>query len=68
MNINEIVEHKKDYIVEGVKYTAIANFMSDKLTVKKDNKIIITESLKHYENTDGLNMEGYIHHLIKKYN
>ena len=66
MNLQDIFENKKDYIVEGIKYTAIANFMNDRLVIKLNDKIVLNETLKNYENTDGLNMEGYINKKVKE--
>ena len=66
MNLQDIFESKKEYIVEGIKYTAIANFMSDRLVIKLNDKIILNETLRNYENTDGLNMEGYINKKVKE--
>ena len=66
MNLQDIFESKKEYIVKGIKYTAIANFMSDRLVIKLNDKILLNESLRNYENTDGLNMEGYINKKVKE--
>tara|TARA_R100000664_G_scaffold28590_1_gene39958 strand:+ start:279 stop:506 length:228 start_codon:yes stop_codon:yes gene_type:complete len=66
MNLQDIFESKKEYIVEGIKYTAIANFMSDRLVIKLNDKILLNESLKNYENTDGLNMEGYVNKKVRE--
>ena len=56
---------KKTYIIDGVEYIGITDFIKNRLSIKCRNKTILNETLDNYTNTDGLNMEGYINKCIK---
>ena len=62
---NVLKPTEKTYIIDGVEYIGITDFIKNRLSIKCRNKTILNETLDNYTNTDGLNMEGYINKCIK---
>ena len=56
---------KKTYVIGGRKYIAITDFFKNRLSIKCRNKTILNETLDNYTNSDGLNMEMYVHRYVK---
>ena len=59
---------EKTYVINGRKYTAITDFIKNRLSIKnKRNKTILNETLDNYTNSDGLNMDGYVQKVVEHY-
>ena len=58
---------EKTYVIGGVEYIAITDFIKNRLSIKCRDKTILNETLDNYTNTEGLNMEGYINKCVKDY-
>lgn len=56
--------HKEEFIVDGEKYTVIANFIDDKLTIR-GRSFFKSLELNKYTNFEG-NMQDYVEHLVKE--
>ena len=52
------------YVIGGVEYIAITDFIKNRLSIKCRNKTILNETLDNYTNSDGLNMEGYVKMMV----
>jgi hypothetical protein len=55
---------EKTYVIGGVEYIAITDFIKNRLSIKCRNKTILNETLDNYTNSDGLNMEGYVKMMV----
>ena len=55
---------EKTYIIGGVKYIGITDFIKNRFSIKCGNQIILNETLDNYTNSDGLNMKGYVNKCI----
>jgi len=58
---------EKTYMIDGVEYIGITDFIKNRLSIKCRNKTILNETLDNYTNIDGLNMKGYINKCVKDY-
>ena len=59
---------EKTYIIDGVEYIGITDFIKNRLSIKCRDKTILNETLDNYTNSDGLNMEGYVKMMISGIN
>ena len=58
---------EKTYVIDGVEYIGITDFIKNRLSIKCRNKTILNETLDNYTNTNGLNMEGYVKKVVEHY-
>ena len=65
--IDALKPTEKTYMIDGVEYIGITDFIKNRLSIKCRNKTILNETLDNYTNTDGLNMKGYINKCVKDY-
>ena len=68
-SLNECLKPtEKTYIIDGVEYIGITDFIKNRLSIKCRDKTILNETLDNYTNSDGLNMEGYVKMMISGIN
>ena len=68
-SLNECLKPtEKTYIIDGVEYIGITDFIKNRLSIKCRDKTILNETLDNYTNNDGLNMEGYVKMMISGIN
>ena len=61
---NVLKPTEKTYIIDGVEYIGITDFIKNRLSIKCGDETILNETLDNYTNSDGLNMEGYVKMMV----
>ena len=62
---NVLKPTEKTYVIGGIEYIGITDFIKNRLSIKCRNKTILNETLDNYTNSDGLNMEMYVNRYVK---
>mgnify|MGYP005848754161 CR=1 FL=1 len=59
--------HKEEYTIDGKRYTVVANFMAESMTVHGQGISSFTVPMKEYTDFEG-NCEDWLTHILKERN